>query len=85
MSTTDPNPTPERDDAAWPPPWAPPHLVALVETLQLAHEAVDWNTEAFNADEPVDGAEAVAFLAEWRPRMRAALADYDASTGGTDG
>lgn len=73
------------DGSAWPPDWAPPHLVSLVETLQLSHEAVDWRAEAFDSGEPVDGADAVAFLAEWRPRMRAALAAYDASTGGADG
>lgn len=67
------------NELGWPPKWAPPGLVALVEVTVLAQEAVDWRAEAFDDDEPIAGCDAVEFLADWRGRMRQALDAYESA------
>ena len=65
----------------WPPRWVPPSAAALADIVALARHAVEWEADAFEADEPVAGTDAVAFLAEWRARMIDALARFETNKG----
>lgn len=59
----------------------PPPTVALREIVSLAREAVQFRVDDFAMDEPVEGTDAVEFLANWRAYMIDALAALDATKG----
>lgn len=59
----------------------PPPAVALREIVSLAREAVQFRADDFASDEPVEGTDAVEFLANWRSYMVDALAALDVTKG----
>lgn len=69
------------DGAAAPPRHVPPPAAALADIVSLARSAVQFEHEAFAADEPVEGSATVEFLADWRSYMIDALAVLDATKG----
>lgn len=44
-------------------------MSAIVTTLKLVGEALEWERDAFDQDLPVEGAEVVEWFAGWRARM----------------
>jgi hypothetical protein len=45
-----------------------------VELLRLMRAALEHESQAFEADAPIDGADFLDWFADWRERVKAALA-----------